>query len=1127
MTLPAPKIDSRTADEVVQQTLELLESYIADWSSFDPVNGWSAFNPDKGASHALLYIFGRFSELIIERLNHVPEKNLLAFLDMIGASLLPPQPARVPLTFSLVNGSTVDGLVPAGTQVAAVPAEGEAAPVVFETEDELIVTAAQLTSLFTRQPEQDKYADNSLLINSATSDGVPAFLGNRKLEHIFYLGHATLFGYPRLRQLQIDFQASPPPVSFHTQWERWDGLQWKKVPASITAGGKETTDGKEYLTKDGHLFFADIPPQPVKIIADFEKGWLRCRLLTPITPAIDSQIGTISNDQLPEISSINMTATMGTQPEQTLAIEAAFSNTMQVNPATEFFPFGEKPKIEDTLYLSNREAFSQQDAIVTLNLKLGTPGLKTGKPKLSWEFWDGQMWSVLDKDFSDSTNQLTADSKSGVVKFTFPKQPAMTNVGGIENFWIRVRLVSGNYGEEARYEAVDKTKPEKGYQFIPANFQPPTITSITVAYSLTKISPPEVVLAYNDNLDYEVCTFPFKPFEHQTDFNPTAYFGFSLPSGLKTFPNRKLSLYAALAEFKQGENLIPLSPGRSRRSGKSPDNPTSIVTHTFIITNPTSQAVTYLCEATGKLWTPTVTVKEISVEAGQSKELPVLVTIPNAAKEGMIDRGFLTLTLKSDPMVEYDAIFDTYVGAIIPSSEQLELVWQYSNGTTWSELTVRDDSENLTRAGLIEFLAPVDFQESRQFGLQRYWLRVIWKSGEYQFDPRLRGLLLNTTMGEQAVTIRDETLGSSDGSKNQKFQTTRTPILAGQGLDVREPEIPPVNEQEKLKADGGSNALRVIRDDTGRPKEVWVRWSQVPDFYGSGPRDRHYVLDNLTGEVSFGDGQNGLIPPTGAGSIQMSLYRNGGGANGNKPAGTITQLKTTVPYVEKVVNYLAAAGGTDAETKDSLLNRAPRTLRHGMRAVTVKDYEDIAMLASTEVARAKCIPLVNVITDVEDSGGKRLIRNGTVSLIIVPRSLEDKPSPGFELLGRVQDFVGSLSSPVAELIVAGPKYVRINVTVEVALTTLDGASDIKLALAQALSKYLHPLTGGPEGTGWAFGRYPQESNLYSLIEGIAGVDHVTSLTFSPTEESDEVRKAGKYFLVYSGTHTIDLRFGEV
>ncbi len=122
-----------------------------------------------------------------------------------------------------------------------------------------------------------------------------------------------------------------------------------------------------------------------------------------------------------------------------------------------------------------------------------------------------------------------------------------------------------------------------------------------------------------------------------------------------------------------------------------------------------------------------------------------------------------------------------------------------------------------------------------------------------------------------------------------------------------------------------------------------MRWHEVADFYGSGPRSRHYVLDHLTGEMRFGDGLNGLIPPAGIGNIRLGALSNRRGKAGNRPAGTIVQLKTTVPYVDKVTNTEAAAGGADAETLDSLLERAPRTLRHGNRAVTVEDYEDLAM----------------------------------------------------------------------------------------------------------------------------------------------------------------------------------------
>ena len=54
-------------------------------------------------------------------------------------------------------------------------------------------------------------------------------------------------------------------------------------------------------------------------------------------------------------------------------------------------------------------------------------------------------------------------------------------------------------------------------------------------------------------------------------------------------------------------------------------------------------------------------------------------------------------------------------------------------------------------------------------------------------------------------------------------------------------------------------------------------------------------------------------------------------------------------------NLEPARGGVDAETLASLRQRGPRAIRHHDRAVTIEDYEDLAMLASPEVARAKCV----------------------------------------------------------------------------------------------------------------------------------------------------------------------------
>jgi predicted phage baseplate assembly protein len=448
------------------------------------------------------------------------------------------------------------------------------------------------------------------------------------------------------------------------------------------------------------------------------------------------------------------------------------------------------------------------------------------------------------------------------------------------------------------------------------------------------------------------------------------------------------------------------------------------------------------------------------------------------------------------------------------------LSWEYWNGQDWSKFSVDDGTENFTRSGLIQFLLPTDFQPKTEFEQSaRYWIRVQIE-GDLPHEPRIQSLALNTTWATQTVTLRNEILGSSDGTENQKLRTTQSPILNGQHLQVREPERPSVEEQNRIKQAEGDDAISLTLDATGRPQEIWVRWHEVSDFYGSQPRDRHYVIDRLTGEIQFGNGINGLIPPAGSGNLRMARYQTGGGVVGNKPAGSIVQLKTTVPYVDKVTNVEAAAGGADAEDLTLLRDRAPRTLRHNNRATTLDDYEDLAMLATPEVARAKCVPLRNLLVDALD---EQPTVAGEVSVIIVPRSNDAKPLPSIELINRVQSYLKTYSVATANITVVGALYISVNVTVEIALTSLEKASIVEQAVAQKLARFLHPITGGFDGTGWAFGRTPHNSDFYALIEPIPGVDYIRTLDVPEDQEDQEyrnqVKKTGR-FLVYSGNHKI-------
>jgi hypothetical protein len=1083
MVEPAPKIDKRTAEDVAKQVQLLLAEYLPGEFRNPPNTG----NPRElqGISAALVKIFARFSEIIIERLNQVPDKNFLAFLDLLGASRLPPQPARVPLTFSLASGSAVDAVVPAGTQVAAPPAEGQKEPVIFETERELVVTAAELVSIFTRDPQQDRYGDKSVITQPTSSLDVPVFQGENQIAHILYIAHDTLLGYPDLQNLTLKFQLEQViqnPDARSLQWEIWDGE--KEIPILPPSAFSRdltkpriTRDTTSNLTRNGDedglsgsLVFANLPQVSQQTIFGITSRWLRCRLQTPITKATEKQDNRVrdrplgggeANRQLPSISNVTLQATIGQSGQ---AIAWAFTNQLPVDLSKPFYPFGEKPKFGDTLYLANEKAFSKSGATVTLHVNLANlsdlglalpDATKEPKPTLQWEIWGKQGWKLLgtsNQDGKQTGNFLIKDNTQAFtvagtndVELTLPEQLETTTINGIESFWIRVMLVSGDYGKEASY--VKDDRQASGYRFNSPTFKPPLIHSIKVSYTLTlSDKKPDEILTYNDfNYQKIVPGSTFKPFEAIADNRPTLYLGFSLPATRNTFPNRTLTLLFRLADVIYNPNLK-----QEQSSSTSPPR----------------------------------------------------------------------------------------------------LVWQYwsGSGKTWEKLTVRDETEAFTRPGLVEFLPPKDFAAKSDFGLdkERYWLRVQWESGDYPVaPPKLRRVLLNTTMAAQTVTIRNETLGSSDGSEGQRFRTTQAPVLPGQQLQVRELELPAANEQNTLKKEEGEDAIATILDTTGRPQEIWVRWHEVPDFYGSNSRDRHYVLDHLTGEIQFGNGLNGLIPPVGTGNVRMAYYRTGGGTAGNKSAGTIVQLKTTVPYIDKVTNTEAAAGGADAEGFESLRDREPRKLRHNNRAVTLEDYEDLAILASPEVVRAKSVSLLNLLKnplDVQNLQKSTPNAPGAVSIIIVPRATDATPVPSMELIDRVRDYLLAHSLPTVNVSVVGPLYISVNVKTEIVLTSLEGASSVVQTIEQKLASFLHPLTGGFNGTGWAFGRIPHKSDFYALLEAISGVDYIRTLNLSESippvtlgekddnhqPDSDELQKmvvaikdTGR-FLVCSGKHAIDL-----
>ncbi|HEX9374158.1 MAG TPA: putative baseplate assembly protein, partial [Roseiflexaceae bacterium] len=440
--------------------------------------------------------------------------------------------------------------------------------------------------------------------------------------------------------------------------------------------------------------------------------------------------------------------------------------------------------------------------------------------------------------------------------------------------------------------------------------------------------------------------------------------------------------------------------------------------------------------------------------------------------------------------------------------EAATVTWEYWDGDGWSRLGTRDETQGFTRRGLVTFVGPEDLSATADFGMSEalYWLRARWDRGEYADPPRLRQVLTNTIWATHTLTTQNETLGSGNGEAGQLLSTARAPVLPGQRIEVRAPELPSAAERAAIVAQEGEDAISVVPSPDGRTTEVWVRWHEVPDFYDSDARSRHYTIDRLSGTVRFGDGRQGMAPPQGRANVRAAFYQTGGGTLGNRPARTITQLKTTVPYVDGVTNLEPASGGAGQESFDALKRRGPRALRHRDRAAAIADFEDLAFQASPDVA---------LVRGRSASGSQDA---GIVTLIVVPRGAGAKPIPSLELLARVQDYIAARLTPTVDLAVRGPDWLRVSVTAEVAPVSIEAATDVQTAILAALDAFLHPLTGGIDGAGWAFGRKPYRSDLYALVERVPGVSYVRLLVVD--EQPDPGGARTDRFLVYSGDHQI-------
>jgi hypothetical protein len=304
------------------------------------------------------------------------------------------------------------------------------------------------------------------------------------------------------------------------------------------------------------------------------------------------------------------------------------------------------------------------------------------------------------------------------------------------------------------------------------------------------------------------------------------------------------------------------------------------------------------------------TVAAVGIDPLHARFLDGVVSAPIAPLIGTTANGWVLVTTGVGPAVERFIFVN--ISSISALASQIALM--FMTRTT------------ITADGRIIVVPRVSKFEPRIF------LRLaLVLDAPLALDTATATLYGNVAPASHGETVRDEIVG--DGDASQPFQHFTL-------------KKKPVTYVPSATPGGVASSLRVLVNG--------VTWKEVPSLYPATPRDEVYltrIADDGTLTVRFGDGVTGARVPSGRENIVAS-YRQGIGVAGRVRAATLSSLLDRPTGVKNATNLTAADGGADPETMARAREAAPGTVRTFGRAVSLRDFEDTALMAG-EVAKAR------------------------------------------------------------------------------------------------------------------------------------------------------------------------------
>ncbi len=263
MVLPVPDLDDRRFQDIVDEAKRLIPRYCPEWTNHNL--------SDPGV--ALIELFAWMSEMVLFRINQVPDRFYTKFLELVGIEPFPPAVARTELTFWLSAALDQEIVVPRGTEVTTAGAL-EVGDIVFSTQDDLVIWPPQLIAARTSAAgDAERYIDvwddlryeGASVVCFPSSPLVPG--------DAFYLGfERSLSG----NLLRVDVVANVEGIGVDPDnpplvWEVWSGEAW--IPVRVY---EDSTGG---LNRNGYVSLLVPRAHEPLTLGGTRACWMRARLL--------------------------------------------------------------------------------------------------------------------------------------------------------------------------------------------------------------------------------------------------------------------------------------------------------------------------------------------------------------------------------------------------------------------------------------------------------------------------------------------------------------------------------------------------------------------------------------------------------------------------------------------------------------------------------------------------------------------------------------------------------------------------------------------------------------------------------------------------------------------------------